>query len=858
MLGAGMKPFDGLVSRLFLLTAAAYAQDVRVGGEARLGAHVADLQWLGQDKSVVLLQTTQGHLQRSTDGGETWTDIRNKMNRSATPSIPGFFSPNAPIRRVFRSPGDANTVFAQGAGDDSFFSTDAGLTWERIDLQAKVQGFAFHSMRQRWALLSHWTKGCLHIKSNEPCSHNLLLTKDLGKTFSLVCSHVVQFSWGKEQFKQSDRVYFTHFRDKTSSQQRLTRWMFGIDFGYTDDFGHKVETLIPEGNKFQLSYEYILVVKVTNPSNQNVSLMISSDGASGFDPAKLPHRLWQHSFSLLDASEGALVLHVNQGVDLGDIYISDRGGKQFTLSLSRNLRSAGLCAFEKVMNLDGIYIANIFEKYAETGRTTKNEEPEDVEASSTGTQLDAMRSLRYRRLEEAAAGEAKLGPLAPAAPEGLAEGAQAERLRAERAGRAGRPSPGAGPRRLTAASGDHVRTVISFDAGGAWSYLKPPKIDYHGKDIKCDPANCWLHLHDFTEIPNFAPVYSYRNAVGIIMANGNVGPYLSTKKEDANTYLSRDGGLTWSEVHKGSFIYEFGNHGGLLVMADMAKPTKEALFSWDEGSTWRNFQISDKPVRVNNVIIEPDAMATKFLLYGDRDRVGIAKLIDFSSVHKRTCHGAAAAGTSDSDYEKWNVPCILGRQGVYTRRKQQSQCFNNETTERYRSRRPCACQQSSYECEIGFSRKVGSMDCHLESPRFGLLPKSAAADCPANGQYRVKAYRKVPGDACQGGWEPKDVFFTCTPPAGQQSAIVDERHEGSSLPFKTFLVIGTVAAGMCLARSERFHGWVKGLRDSVLDAHTPGQAREWGGTQIGHSNAASSEMAGLGSSSVGTYRPLEL
>lgn len=34
-----------------------------------------------------------------------------------------------------------------------------------------------------------------------------------------------------------------------------------------------------------------------------------------------------------------------------------------------------------------------------------------------------------------------------------------------------------------------------------------------------------------------------------------------------NTYLSRDGGLTWQEVMKGSYIYELGDHGGLIVMA---------------------------------------------------------------------------------------------------------------------------------------------------------------------------------------------------------------------------------------------------------------------------------------------------
>jgi hypothetical protein len=66
----------------------------------------------------------------------------------------------------------------------------------------------------------------------------------------------------------------------------------------------------------------------------------------------------------------------------------------------------------------------------------------------------------------------------------------------------------------------------------------------------------------------FGPFYSAENAVGMIIGTGNVGSYLSFQKDEINTYLSRDGGLTWFEIMKGSHIYEIGDHGGLIVMAD--------------------------------------------------------------------------------------------------------------------------------------------------------------------------------------------------------------------------------------------------------------------------------------------------
>lgn len=392
-----MSHLDGLLCWLLLYLAVASEQDVRVGEESVIGAHVADLQWLGEDKKVVLLQTHTGHLYRSTNGGETWVDIRNQMNKSSQSLRPGL-SAHAPIRRLIHSPADSNVLFALGAGEDSFVSDNAGQTWTRIGLQTRVQGFAFHSRRPTWFLMSFWSASCMSLRSKDPCSHNLFLTKDLGNTFSLVCSHIVQFSWGKSQFSQSDRVYLTHFRDKSTNQQRLTRWMQGIDFAFTDDFGKTVTRRVSNGNKFQISYDYILVVKVKDTVRQNVSLMVSADGGSSFDAAELPHSIWQHSFALLDASEGALVLHVNQGLNIGDIYISDHSGKRFTMSLSRNVRNGGLCAFEKVMNIEGIYISNIYEQYQEKRTSSKKEEQEDFEASSTDTQLDAMHSYRSRRL----------------------------------------------------------------------------------------------------------------------------------------------------------------------------------------------------------------------------------------------------------------------------------------------------------------------------------------------------------------------------------------------------------------------------------------------------------------------------
>merc|ERR1719223_703665 len=102
------------------------------------------------------------------------------------------------------------------------------------------------------------------------------------------------------------------------------------------------------------------------------------------------------------------------------------------------------------------------------------------------------------------------------------------------------------------------------------------------------------------------------------MGTGSVGPFLDNTK--VNTYFSHDAGLTWREVRKGSWIYEIGDHGGLLVMAQDQVPTNYILYSWNEGATWNKLQITadDMHWDIDNIIIEPTSTSQRFVVYGTR------------------------------------------------------------------------------------------------------------------------------------------------------------------------------------------------------------------------------------------------
>jgi hypothetical protein len=63
--------------------------------------------------------------------------------------------------------------------------------------------------------------------------------------------------------------------------------------------------------------------------------------------------------------------------------------------------------------------------------------------------------------------------------------------------------------------------------------------------------------------------------------------------------------LTWAEVMRGSHIYEIGDHGGLIVMATNTYATTDIVYSFNEGKTWHTLTISDTPIDITNIIIEP-------------------------------------------------------------------------------------------------------------------------------------------------------------------------------------------------------------------------------------------------------------
>ena len=199
-----------------------------------------------------------------------------------------------------------------------------------------------------------------------------------------------------------------------------------------------------------------------------------------------------------------------------------------------------------------------------------------------------------------------------------------------------------------------TKTYITFNKGGKWQGLKFPENDISGKLNIC--PDCYLNLNGMSG--KYPPFYSVESSNGLILGNGNIGKYLSSNLEDISTFLSRDGGLSWSEVRKGAHIYEIGEYGGLIVMAETLKSTDKILYSWDEGETFQELVLNIN-ILVKNIIIEPTSTRQYFVIYGESlikngEKKGILIGIDFSSLNLPQCRKSETPNSQDSDYEVWS------------------------------------------------------------------------------------------------------------------------------------------------------------------------------------------------------------
>ncbi|CAF96817.1 unnamed protein product, partial [Tetraodon nigroviridis] len=222
---------------------------------------------------------------------------------------------------------------------------------------------------------------------------------------------------------------------------------------------------------------------------------------------------------------------------------------------------------------------------------------------------------------------------------------------------------------------------------------------------------------DFTAIASLRGVY-----MTSVLTEGSVGDTESVLHPDV--YGSDDGGYSWLRALKGPHHYAILDSGGLLVAVEHTSapvnqingvrdlpPSVSLLpssrFSTDEGQCWHTYNFTGDPFHFSSMDSEPGSRSMNVSLWGYRN-----------------------------DFTKWVVITVDFRR-LFTK--------------------DCAClrvlKPTTHRGDFGYFRPENSSEC-VEQEEM----KSRPLEFCLNGtteQLQTGGYRKIPGDQCEGGFQPE-------------------------------------------------------------------------------------------------------
>lgn len=249
-----------------------------------------------------------------------------------------------------------------------------------------------------------------------------------------------------------------------------------------------------------------------------------------------------------------------------------------------------------------------------------------------------------------------------------------------------------------------LRSKISHNDGAEWAFMPPPTKYLDGKSTGCSgegTEKCALHIHGYTERKDHSKTYSSAGAVGLMFAWGNVGDVLGAKA-DADTYMTADAGISWKQVKKGLWRWQFGDQGSIIVLAPIDKMTNSISYSTDEGATWNDYKFQDKEMKVADLTSMKSGASRKFIVWTEDGDKTTATTIDFTGLADKPCE--EKDDPEASDYRIWTPrhpltgdDCLFGHKTHYKRKKVDRKCYNGYRLQHIYNVENCTCTRRDYE-----------------------------------------------------------------------------------------------------------------------------------------------------------------
>lgn len=257
-----------------------------------------------------------------------------------------------------------------------------------------------------------------------------------------------------------------------------------------------------------------------------------------------------------------------------------------------------------------------------------------------------------------------------------------------------------------------LKTMITHNDGAEWALLRAPEKDAEGQKYGCSPrdtSKCSLHLHGYTERKDPRDTFSSPSAVGLMMGVGNVGEYLN-RKQEGDTFITRDGGIEWHAAKKGSYMWEYGDQGSIIVIVEDSTPTNVVFYSRDEGLHWEEYKFSDSKMQIEDISTVPSDNSRNFLLWGKETEGRSGNMVtinlDFTGLTDRQCVlNEKNPNDENGDYYIWEPKhplqdsnCLFGHVAQYHRKKLDADCYNGRKIQHLHSiARNCSCTRQDFE-----------------------------------------------------------------------------------------------------------------------------------------------------------------
>lgn len=359
----------------------------------------------------------------------------------------------------------------------------------------------------------------------------------------------------------------------------------------------------------------------------------------------------------------------------------------------------------------------------------------------------------------------------------------------------------------------NFNTIITFNRGVTWNFLIPPKVDSVGKEYTClkeENRKKVINLIDIDKNYLFKNNLDISTGLGMILSVGyvdcistdiNDNSYIESedsRRIEENLFLSTDGGISWSEIKKGRYIFNIGDHGSIIVIAS-EEETDSIEYSIDQGKSFIAITILSYKIKISH--IENINQSLSFIIIGKEIETerGITVGVDFTSIYTHKCRSPENPDTEVSDYQlisdyQYNtigLECEMGVKRDYIVKNPNVKCYNDEEFKYYIIENTCKCTINDYECDAGYERINGNSSPCIKDILLKDVKGKNEYNCK---KVTSKGYRKIPYNKCVNGLDLNPILEEC---------ILDEGIT-TNLLFLFFIITSIIGIGFIYTLIQRF------------------------------------------------------